>query len=324
MLFFKKKNKKYLSCDIIEHGLDFFVDSITLCCRIPYSDTGFIKLIENYNGEIFDYKKLFKIKNKYRNMMRKGKIIPVCKNCVYLKEKEWDSDNYISFINFNNWQRCNEHCIYCELNDGDIHERKQYNVYPAIKDMAEKGYLRAGGHITIAGGEPSFAPEFNDLVDLLLKKGFDSVRVLTNATIYSEVIERGIKEGKVGIVVSVDSGSKELFKKIKRYDFYDIVWENIKKYSSVKKHLHSVKTKYIIIPDVNDIEEEINLWIQKSLEADIKEVALDIEQNWYDKNKNKLPERIFEITEYAINKIKENNLGLELIDRGSIIAKMIK
>ena len=114
-----KNKKKYVSCDLIEHGLDFFTDSINFCCRIPPTEKGYKKIIENYNGELIDWKNFFNIKRKYRNQMKKGIIIPECKNCIYLQEKEWDNEDYISFINFNNWTICNEHCVYCWLNDPD-------------------------------------------------------------------------------------------------------------------------------------------------------------------------------------------------------------
>ncbi len=323
MLFFKKKNTKYTSCDLIEHGMDFFVNSINFCCRIPPTDKGYKKLIDNYNGEILNWKDFFKIKREYRNQMKKGNIVPECKGCIYLQEKEWDSEDYISYINFNNWTICNEHCVYCWLNDEDKPHLTQYNVYPVIKDMADKGYLRQGGHITIAGGEPSVAPEFDELIKLFIDKEMANIRVLTNATKYSPVILQGIEEQRVNIVVSVDSGTKETFIKVKRYDFYDKVWENIAKYASVQKRPDSVKTKFILIPDINDTEEEINAWIEKSIQAGVKHLAFDIEMMWYNENKNNLPEKLLKTVKYTLNKIEENNLEVELIDRGVIVANRI-
>ena len=323
-MFFFNKKKKYISCDLIEHGLDFFTDSINFCCRIPPDEKGYKKILDNYYGELINWKHFFSIKRKYRNQMKKGDIIPECKNCIYLKEKEWDNEDYISFINFNNWTICNEHCIYCWLNDEDKPHQKQYNVYPAVKDMAEKGYLRKGGHITIAGGEPCTAPEFDDLMQLFIDYDLSSIRVLTNATKYSSVVEKGIKEGRVNIVVSVDSGTRETFIKVKRYDFYDRVWENISKYAAVQPNTDRVKTKFILIPDVNDTEKEIEAWINKSIEAGVKHLAFDIEMMWFNKNKENLPVSLYRIVEYLLNKVKEKNLDIELIDRGVIIADELK
>lgn len=323
-MFFFGKKKKYLSCNLIEHGMDFFTDSINFCCRIPPTDKGYKKLIENYSGEIPNWREFFKIKREYRKQMRKGNIIPECRNCIYLEEKEWDNDDYISYINFNNWTVCNEHCIYCWLNDEDKPHQTQYNVYPAVKDLAARGYLREGGHITIAGGEPCMAPEFDDLIKLFLDNGLSSIRVLTNATKYSDVVEKGIKEGKVNIVVSVDSGTKDMFIKVKRFDFYDKVWENIEKYARVQPVNDCVKTKFILIPEVNDTKEEIHAWIKKSIAAGVKHLAFDIEMMWYNKNSEHLPDSLFEIVQFTFDKIKEYGLNVELIDRGVIVSDILK
>lgn len=324
MFFFKKKPKKYISCDLIEHGMDFFTDSINFCCRIPPNENGYKKLIEDYHGEVLDWKKFFKIKRQYRDEMKKGNIIPECKNCIYLQEKEWDDEDYISFINFNNWTICNEHCVYCHLNDENIPKQKQYNVFPVVKAMADKGYLKKGGHITIAGGEPCVAPEFDDLAELFLKYDLSPVRILTNATKYSKLLEEGIKKGNINIVVSVDSGTRETFEKVKRYDFYDKVWENIAKYAAVQNASNLVKTKFILIPGINDTKEEIESWIKKSIASGVKHVAFDIEMIWYDKNKENIPKHIYDLAKYTLDLIAENSLDIELIDRGYIIAEQLK
>ena len=256
--------------------------------------------------------------------MKKGKVIPQCKNCIYLEEKEWDNENYITYMNFNNWVTCNEHCIYCDLNDWGGPKTKQYNIYKAIEDMAEKGYLRKGGHITIAGGEPCSAPEFNDLIKLFIKYDLSNIRILTNATLYSPIVEQGIKEGRINIAVSVDSGTKETFLKIKRRDFYDKVWENLRKYAQVQPQGDRVKTKYIVIPEINDNKEEINAWINKSKETGIKHLTLDLEMMYYDANKNNIPQYLYDLFEYTIKEIKSQGLALELIDRGFIISKKLE
>ena len=321
---FKKEPEEYVSCNLIEHGLDFFTDSINFCCRIPPTDKGYKKILEHYYGELIDWKNFFGIKRKYREQMKRGEIVPECKGCIYLEKKKWDNEDYISYINFNNWTICNEHCIYCWLNDADRPHQEQYNVYPAIKDMAERGYLRKGGHITIAGGEPCVAPEFDNLVQLFLDYDLSSIRILTNATKYSSVVEKGIKDGKMNIVVSVDSGTRDTFVKVKRYDFYDKVWENISRYTAVQPASDRVKTKFILIPNVNDSRDEIDAWLKKSIECGVKHVAFDVEMMWYNENQNNLPQTLLDTVEFMLNKVKEYNLEIELIDRGRRVADMLK
>lgn len=313
-----KPKKKYYSCDLIEHGLDTHVNSINFCCRSSAHGGGFKALIENYNGEQIDWDAFFEIKNKYRKQMQDGDIIPECKNCVYLVEKEWDDENYISYINFNNGLTCNSDCIYCNLKESTPHF-KPYPLLPIIKDMIDKEVLRPGGHITMAGGEPTTTEEFEELLNTLLDYGIDAIRVLTNGFIYSKALEKGLRSGAVTTSISVDSGTEETFKKIKRKDTYHAVWENLKKYSLAKSNKNAVKTKYIIIPGVNDNYAEIDAFIQKTMEATINAIAVDVEQFWFCDNQNNIPQHIYELLDYIIKKAEENNLSVEKIDRATML-----
>ena len=75
---------------------------------------------------------------------------------------------------------------------------------------------------------------------------------------------------------------------------------------------------------MNDTEEEIYAWINKSIESGVKHLAFDIEMMWYNENKENISRKIYDLVKYTIEKIKENNLDLELIDRGYILAQNIK
>lgn len=314
--------KKYLSCDLIEHGFDFNVQSINFCCRTPESGSGFKPLIPGYYGEKIDWDELFSIKNAYRKQM-KIEVIPECKGCVHLYEKEWDNENYISHINFNHWITCNARCVYCCLDDYVKSNKgeKHYNVYPVIKDMVDKKILRTDGNITIAGGEPTIVGEFEKLLNLLLDYGVKDIRLNTNAIKYSKAVERGIKLGVITLVTSVDSGTKETFKQIKKVDAHNKVWDNVKKYCKVQIKDYQVKTKFIIIPGVNDNQKEIDNWIQKSTDAGLKQIAVDVELNWYGENKDNLPDKLFETFKYIIDKATEKNLQIEYQDRAMMLLK---
>lgn len=319
MFFFKKKNKPYKSCDMIEHGMDFGYKSINLCCRMPRTKNEYYPVIDNYDGREINWKFYFKEKRKFRELMKQGKLLPECENCIYLEEKEWDNEDYIEHINFNYGLKCNQRCIYCDFYYNPS-PQKQYNVYPAIKNMTEKGYLSHNANITIAGGEPCVIPEFEDLLKIFTEYKVAHLRVLTNASVYNPALEEAIKCGYANMVVSVDSGTEETFKKIKNADFYDTVWQNIKKYASVQQTDSNVITKYIIIPNVNDNREEIAAWLNKSTEAGIKSVCLDVEANYYEQNQNHIAENIPELISFVIEQTKLRNLELDLMNRSKMLA----
>lgn len=315
----KKNLKKYVSCNMIEHGMDTHVASINLCCRSASKGGGFKPILDNYKGEPIDWDIFFATKNKHRQQMREGNIIPECEGCVCLEEKEWDDEDYISYINFNNGLICNSRCTYCYL-DKSAGSFEPYNVLPIIKDMIKKHILRPGGNVTIAGGEPTAHTEFEELLNTLIDHGINPIRVLTNGTIFSKALEKGLKLGVVNIAVSVDSGTKETFKKIKRIDAYDKVWENLKKYAQVQYAPDKVKTKFIIIPEVNDNTDEIDSFINKTLKANITHIGVDIEQFWYQDNFDKIPQHTYEILNYLIKKAQEKGLNVEKVDRAIILS----
>ena len=314
---------KYISCMMIESGFDANVDSINFCCRSSEKGQGFKAIFPNFTGGKIDWDKFFEIKNLYRNQLKEGKMIPECRGCIYLEEKEWPEGDYVSSINLNNWTVCNAKCIYCGLDDMNNQKKKfkHYDMYPIFKDMVENKILRRGGHITIAGGEPCIINEFEKIIKLLLDNNYDTIRVLTNATKYSKGIERGLKSGAVNIAVSTDSGRRETFKIIKRIDAHKKVWENIKKYASIQKEPSLVKTKYIIIPGLNDNYTEIDEWFNMNIKSGVKAIAVDIEQGWFLDNSNNIPERVHVMLNYLIQKAQSLDIVVEPHDRAVLMIK---
>ena len=314
---------KYLSCDLIEHGLDFAQKSINFCCRTTKEGGGYKKLIDNYNGELLDLEKFFKLKREYRNKMKSGEGIPECKNCIYLEEKDYDDEDYISSINFNHGLKCNAKCIYCGLTY--VEETCfEYDVYPIMKQLSDNGYLKQGGQITVAGGEPTLYHNFDKLIKLFIDNKLSPVRVLTNGIKYSEIITEGLQKDIVNIMISVDSGTPEMYKKIKGVDAFEKVWNNIARYLNAQKYDNLVKTKYIIIPDVNDTKDEIIKYFEKSQSVGIGCVAFDIEMEWYNVNKDNIPEYLLDLVDFTVQEAKNRNLNYEPIDRVVYLLKEIK
>ncbi len=83
---------KYKSCYWVNRGIEFRTDSIRLCCygylqgkETEYQTT----LVKDYHGEVPDWQKIFEIKNKLKEMHKKGEYLDACKDCIYLFETEW-------------------------------------------------------------------------------------------------------------------------------------------------------------------------------------------------------------------------------------------
>lgn len=306
------ENLEYYSCNIIEHGFDAQYDSINLCCRIGNGKITTKKiLIPNYKGEKIDWNYFFSLKDKIKNIQKTGKSIPQCTGCIFLEKKVWDKENYITSININNWIKCNAKCIYCDRKQ--YKHKKEYNIYPIIKDLLDKKLLRNPADITIAGGEPTITRDFDKTIKLLIKHKITPVRVLTNAIKYNRNIEDGLKKNLVNILVSTDSGTKETYRRIKLVDRHNDVWKNISRYAKHQAIVSLVKTKYIIIPNINDNIEELTEFVKQNAKAGVKTAYIDIEIGSFARNsKNKkLLEKMYNLYKYAQE--QGNVYGVEVL-----------
>ena len=253
-----------------------------------------------------------------REAHKKGNLTPNCIGCVFLEEKDWDDEDYINKLQFNYWVKCNSKCIYCYLEN---HKNKYedmipYNVVPVIQDLIDKKLLRSGGEISFGGGEPTIYPEFDDLINLFTKSGITNMRVHSSGIRFSPAIANALKERALNVVISIDSSSRAIYKKIKRVDCYDKVTENIKKYAQANPEGYSyVVSKYIIIPHVNDTIVEIENWIQQTRSFGSRWLALDIEDVWYKMNSANIPDYYLNLVNYVLNRAKDLDMKVELYDR---------
>ena len=304
------------SCSYIEHGMVLdHCNRIRSCNNFNPHYGGRPIIYENYNGEKINWKEFFEIKRKLRQLYRENSYPELCKDCVNVACKQWDDDDYIDYLLLTPWVPCNSHCIYCEApRDKEVLKNtKVYKVLPLIKDMIKNNILKKEGIIDFAGGEPTIYSEFEDLLHEFIKHDFQKIIIHTNAIKKSNSIIKGLKKGVARVLVSVDAGTKEIHEKVKQVKSYDSVWKNLKEYAKNQpKNADFVKTKYIIVPSLNDNEQEINLWLEKSRDINIKSVVLNLDFNWIMKNVDSNLMPLYNLMKYTQNRAKELGLNCEL------------
>lgn len=324
------KKEKYISCKWIESGVCFdngvYGSNVKLCCYMSAPGGGNSMIFEDYHGKKINWDEFFRIKREYREIQKRGETVEGCRGCVFLEENFWSQENYIDNIIFDHFTKCNCHCSYCytEEDKKSYNSLKTYNIYPIIKDMFDKKIIRRGGAIGFGGGEPTILPEFDKLINLFLKNGFDDMRVPSSGIKYSPVIAKGISTGQLTVVISIDSSCKETYKKIKQIDAFDKVCANLKKYAKAQKRSFNVISKYIIIPNVNDTIEELDNWLKFNKDNRIGIVAIDIENSWLTKYRNEKPdEKVINLIKYVQTKAKELKLSrVEICDRAKYLMEV--
>ncbi len=309
---------KYTSCIHLEHGITFFSNSVQICCISSHPGGGNIMQIANYHGEPVNWAEIFEKRKLMRDGLKKSIIPQKCTGCYYLKDQEWNSDNYFDEVLIGHFTHCNCNCIYCytEKDKKFFNNNKTYNIYPVIKDMIDKGILSKKSTITFGGGEPTILSEFEELVYLLLDYDVYNIRIHSDAIKFSPAIEKGLQLGKITLITSVDSSSEKIYEKVKNVPCFNKVWENLKHYAEAKNGL--IRTKYVLIPGVNDNLREVKNWMQMTYDSGIRNIAFDIEDNWFKENRKKIPKYIYVIFDFVNNCFKQYGLdSCELYERAS-------
>lgn len=295
-------------CSFLEDGINFDLETVCDCCIMHNDGRGLPVLLENYHGELIDWENLFKIKAK-RIEAQKQATIYDCEGCYRLSDYNFTGEEKISELHFSHCRACNAKCIYCseEYSGGFLN----YDTYPVIKDLIEKGYHKGGGEATMEGGEPTLMQHFDELVHLLTSNG-TSIRVHTSGIKFSPTVAEALTNRQGKIVISLDSSCSETFKKIKQVDAFEKVCENIKKYShAANGNTSDIIIKYILVPGYNDNIKEIKNFFKLLNKLGISTVALDIEVKYAMKYNNKdVSPHIYFLVDYFENLAKKYNMQL--------------
>ena len=286
------------------HGISIEETQIKNCCLVTPTNLDTPVLLQDYDHEKIDWEEVFKSKQKYIERQKKEDI-DECKGCYTLRTQNWDEEKYISYINFNHWYKCNSRCIYCYI--PDMQNKPHKPILSSIKNLIDKNYFKDIGEITFQGGEPTIMEEFEDLINLFLQTN-TKIRIHSSGILYSKAVENGLKDGRISIVISSDSGTKETYEKIKKVPCFDKVCENLKKYASclTENNKNAVKAKYIIVPGYNDSIEEIDNWLNIVRISNVKSIIVDFEYRYASDNINNVSQHMYMLLDYIEQKTKEN------------------
>ena len=305
------ENKKIYKCDYMDSGINFERYRVHVCCKTTCDGGGMPVLAEKYDD--LDWEKVFKQKNEWKNLIAQGTPPEKCKGCSHIVETdELVSEDFIAFVDVNSFINCNSRCIYCDCYENT--NFKETSLFPRFQELFDKKLLKNTnyGYIQFAGGEPALMLDFEKIIDLCIENGLERFIVNSNGIKFSKGIERLLSETKTNLCVSLDSGSSEVYEKIKRVPCFDKVVGNLKKYANAQKEGNSlVWSKFIIIPDYNDSEEEINKWYDLSINLGIKALILDVEREWFMKNNRQINDNIENLISIIQERCKQDNIKLD-------------
>ena len=313
MFFFKPK--KYISCDRLEHGLHIDYDGLLYCCFFSHSDANYLPVAKICSDFKKSFKMLINTRKKDLKKISSGEIPLRCRGCSQLKIKDWVSNNKIKYLSFTANKRCNANCIYCttHLNKKFWNSIPDIRIYDTLLDLVNKNKIDNNCDIHIGGGEPTLHCEFPKIIDLFVDRLNATMKIYSSGIIYSDAILKALKSNRCILSISLDSGNKELYKKIKNVDKFDEVVQNISKYCNsleIKERELFVEMKYVILPDINDSEEYVLEFLNLVKKLGGPSVRCDINWDWLKQYKTDVKKRtnLFKIMKFMEVQSKNMNL----------------
>ncbi len=270
-------------------------------------------LKKDYYGEKINWTEMIEKINAIRENQKNGITDPHCVGCFGLQEQDWDDNKKFKWIQIAHWSECNCNCTYCYRVQNDfIKPKKRYKIMPILKELDKLNMLDYSGELAYSGGEPASLREFDDITNFFLKKGEKLIMVHSNGIKPVKSVLKGLKTDTMSVTVSVDCGDREKFKQIKQVDAYKKVTDTLKKYVKAQgQNKKMVRSKYIIIPKVNDTKEDVNKWLDETERIGIQQVILDFEADWLERNKTNIPTYIDDLYQYIVNSAKQRGLDIQ-------------
>ncbi len=178
-----------------------------------------------------------------------------CKNCIWLKEVPYKDVNFEymggqvlgASFNIQHYTSCNEKCTYCcYAQEGNLIP-PQYDILEVFELFRERGKLRGGNFVDFSGGEPALLKDFEKILTYLTDNNFGQIGVYTNGTVFSQKFYDLLKENKVYLMTSIDTGLCSTYKKVRGINALPVVLNNLIKYrNSGTKNLW---LKYVVTDD---------------------------------------------------------------------------
>jgi len=244
-----------------------------------------------------------------------------CSKCPHFKYgfyRKTVRPDTISFGTEHPSDTCNLKCIYC-FAENSLKRLKnddgKYTTYEILRQLSlmPEYYNDPSFNINFANGEFCANKYCNEILDILLKSKWRVV-IMSNMTIYNEKFAEFMNTGRLTYIqVSLDSGTRETYAKVKGVDLFNNVISNFKRYPLHKTFLG---LKYIFLEGYNDNEVDIDGFCEIAREAGCREISLssNLSKPFTPKMRELTIRLIKKAKRYKIH-VTENNAYLSLEDK---------
>ena len=245
-------------CDIMYSQMQFYAPAFTKCCRPGIDEPFFCEWFVKGRPPEQSVNNFLAKHQYYIEQSKEGRVPLYCKGCDCLMPNlDKSRTGGIQFI-FSDHTFCNADCVYCEY--ACTVSRKETGVtiqkrHTAMLKMLEQvqGLLNDRSVIRLEGGEITIDPYrdeiFERIKSIVNQYPKLQIQVLSNCFIFDQRIAEFLLLNQSSYIsCDLDAGTPETYIKVKGFNRFGVVCENLKKYAQYG----TVKLKYIILPGWND------------------------------------------------------------------------
>jgi hypothetical protein len=308
-------------CDFIDNKIVFYPELglLSHCCD-HYSAEG-MPVICEFRGGKFPMESYLRSRRRYvlLNISKTG----LCKGCRFLEtglpSESFTQFKYIMIQYESGRPPCS---AYGSLPHDGKGKSGSYDVLPTLKKLLSENLLAEGGQVGWAGGESAEGKYFVSAVKFLTNNKISQF-FLSDGVLFSDSIAGALAAGNTRLEVSGTHGTNT----IESGDYYDLVWNNIKRYNFDGER--DISAKYIIRRN-NRGDEELAGFVKKSLWAGLKKIIISADHSEYNPLRKKELSTEYVDTAKRLRAIAEQN-GLQVAlqvfsqdDALSILPEQIK
>ncbi len=162
----------------------------------------------------------------------------------------------VNYLRVSVTDRCNMRCIYCmpQSNFTQL-PHEEILKYEEILRIVKAGAKLGISKVRVTGGEPLVRKGIYDFLSRLNSiDGIEDLSLTTNGVLLKDNIDRLISTGIKRINISIDTLSREKFKKITKRDYFQNVLDGIE--MAHIKGLSPLKLNVVVLKGINDDELE--------------------------------------------------------------------
>lgn len=234
-----KPNDTVKSCVYLEKGV-YFMFWGAACCNNSTIKSPIIVTDEELESNNVTYDMIIKRREELFEAINgfTDKNVGDCKICSHLVEKKFKDVNleYLggeplpAGMGIQHYTECNQRCTYCCYAQENKFFKPKYNVLQFFDCFKNEGKINGNNWIDFSGGEPAILKDFDNILAYLLDNNMGTVVVYSNASIYSQSIYNALKDNKIILTTSVDTGLVSTYGKLRGANVFPKVLENLMRY----------------------------------------------------------------------------------------------